>query len=112
MRNFLASCAAIIVIVVPAFAQNITSVADAERGTMVTLRGTVDRILDEDEFRLRDGSGAIKIETGSTWVDVTVGEAVTVEGFVDDDIIGPREVYARSLPREDGTVVTFSRNYD
>ena len=31
-----------------AFASEITSIADAQRGTMVTVQGTVERITDED----------------------------------------------------------------
>ncbi len=41
-----------------------------------------------------------------------VGETVIVNGFVDDDLITPREIYARSLTRADGTVITFDRRDD
>lgn len=96
----------------PAMANPITPIADAQRGTMVTVQGTVERITDEDEFRLADASGSIRIYVGPNWVPADVGEAVTVNGFVDDDLIGPREIYARSLTRADGSVVTFERRYD
>ncbi len=94
-----------------AFANQITPIADAQRGTMVTVQGTVERITDEDEFRLADATGNIRIYVGPNWVPAEVGETVIVNGFVDDDL-GPREVYARSLTRADGTVVTFDRRYD
>lgn len=94
-----------------AFASQITPIADAQRGTMVTVQGTVERITDEDEFRLADASGNIRIYVGPNWVPAEVGEMVVVNGFVDDDL-GPREIYARSLTRADGTVVTFERRYD
>jgi uncharacterized protein YdeI (BOF family) len=94
-----------------AFAQAITPIADAQRGTMVTVQGTVERITDEDEFRLADASGQIRIYVGPNWVPAEVGEQVIVNGFVDDDL-GPREIYARSLTRADGTVITFDRRYD
>ncbi|MFA8386487.1 MAG: hypothetical protein ACEPO2_12755 [Pelagibaca sp.] len=94
-----------------AFAGQITPIADAQRGTMVTVQGTVERITDEDEFRLADASGHIRIYVGPNWVPAEVGEAVVVNGFVDDDL-GPREIYARSLTRADGTVITFSQRYD
>ncbi|MEE4203983.1 MAG: hypothetical protein V2I45_10155 [Halieaceae bacterium] len=94
-----------------ASAQQITPVADAQRGTMVTVQGTVERITDEDEFRLADASGNIRIYVGPNWVPAEVGETVIVNGFVDDDL-GPREVYARSLTRADGTMITFDRRYD
>lgn len=94
-----------------ALANTITPVADAQRGTMVTVQGTVERITDEDEFRLVDASGTIRVYVGPNWVPADVGESVIVNGFVDDDP-GPREIYARSLTRADGTVITFDRRYD
>jgi uncharacterized protein YdeI (BOF family) len=95
-----------------AFANPITPIADAKRGTMVTVQGIVDRITDEDEFRLADASDSIRIYVGPNWVPAEVGESVIVNGFVDDDLIGPREIYARSLTRADGTVITFDRRYE
>lgn len=89
----------------------LTPVGDLQRGTMVTVAGTVERITDEDEFRLSDGSGTVRIYVGPNWVPAQVGETVRVEGFVDDDL-GPLEIYARSLTRADGTVITFDRRYD
>ena len=94
-----------------AFAGTITPIADAKRGTMVTVQGTVERITDEDEFRLADASGTIRIYVGPNWVPADVGEKVIVSGFVDDDP-GPREIYARNLTRADGTVISFDRRYD
>ncbi len=88
-----------------------TPIADVQRGTMVTVAGTVERITDEDEFRLTDASGSIQIYVGPNWVPAEVGESVTVDGFVDDDLVFPREIYARSLTRADGTVVSFDRQY-
>lgn len=94
----------------PALAST-TAIGSLERGQSVTISGTVDRITDEDEFRLRDASGTVRVYVGPTMVPVNTGEVVTVEGFVDDDP-GPIEVYARSLTRADGTQVTFSHSYD
>jgi hypothetical protein len=90
----------------------VTPIADATRGTMVTLQGTVERITDEDEFRLTDASGSIQIYVGPNWVPADVGEAVTVTGFVDDNLVGPTEVYARELTRADGSTVTFDLRYE
>ena len=93
-------------------AEAITPVADLQRGTMVTVQGTVERILDTDEFRLTDKSGNVRVYVGPNWVPADVGEVVTVRGFVDDDI-GPLEIYARTLTRADGSVVNFDpRNYE
>jgi uncharacterized protein YdeI (BOF family) len=94
-----------------AFASQFTRIADAQRGSMVTVQGTVERITDEDEFRLADASGNIQIYVGPNWVPAEVGERVIVNGFVDDDL-GPREIYARSLTRADGSVITFDRSYE
>lgn len=90
--------------------ENITNVADVTPGASVTLKGKVTRILDEDEFRLQDETGSIKVYIGwKNQVMVDVGETVTVKGFVDDDLVDTfrPEVYARELVREDGTVVTL-----
>lgn len=75
---------------------------------MVTVKGTVDRITDEDEFRMSDKTGRVRVYVGPNWVPVDVGEVITVRGFVDDDIIGPLEIYARDITRADGTVINFN----
>jgi uncharacterized protein YdeI (BOF family) len=110
MKNLILATA-LIAVAAPVAAQSITPIANAERGTMVVLQGTVDRITDEDEFHLRDATGWIEIDVGDDWVPVDVGEQITVQGFVDDDW-GPLEVYARSLTRADGTVIAFDRHHD
>lgn len=92
-------------------AERITRIGELQRGTMVTVKGTVEKMTDKDEFRLTDDSGNVRIYVGPNWVPADVGEAVTVRGFVDDDI-GPLEIYARSLTRADGSVVTFDPRYD
>lgn len=93
-------------------AEAVTPVGELKRGTMVTVQGTVERILDTDEFRLTDKSGSVRVYVGPNWVPADVGEVVTVRGFVDDDI-GPLELYARSLTRADGSVANFDpRNYE
>jgi uncharacterized protein YdeI (BOF family) len=89
----------------------ITPIADARKGTMVTVQGTVEAITDEDEFRLSDATGDIRIYVGPNWVPVDAGESVTVHGFVDDDL-GPREIYARQLTRADGSVIAFDHRYE
>ncbi|MCG8593295.1 MAG: NirD/YgiW/YdeI family stress tolerance protein [Kiloniellales bacterium] len=93
-----------------AFAKEVTKIEDIERGASVTLEGEVIRILDEDEFRLQDDTGSVRIYIG--WrnrVTVAVGETVTVKGFVDDDLMDyfRPEIYAQELVRADGTRITF-----
>ncbi len=103
--------AAITLVALPAHAQrDVTPVSKAERGTMVTVQGKVARILDEDTFRLSDSSGEIRVYVGPNVVPAKVGEKITVHGVVDDDP-GPREIYARTMMRADGTLVTFDYRY-
>lgn len=113
MTRLLATLTVAIALPLAAQAQaSVTPIADAARGTMVTVQGTVERITDEDEFRLTDATGSIQIYVGPNWVPAEVGETVTVEGFVDDNLVGPREIYARALTRADGSVVTFDLRYE
>ena len=114
MRKLLAACALGAMILTAgtnaAAAAGTTPIAEVRRGTMVAVAGTVDRILDTDEFRLRDASGAIRIYVGPNWVPVDVGERVTVRGFVDNDL--RKEVYAREIVRADGSIHRFNLRYD
>lgn len=94
-----------------AVAAEITKIGDIERGASVTLQGEVTRILDEDEFRLQDETGSVRIYIG--WrnrVMVEVGEQVTVKGFVDDDLVDyfRPEIYAQQIVRADGETVTLN----
>ena len=91
--------------------ETVTKIGEVTRGASVTLKGEVTRILDEDEFRLKDETGSIRIYIG--WrnrVMVNVGETVTVKGVVDDDLVSAfrPEVYAKELIREDGTRVRLN----
>ena len=89
-------------------ASEVTKIENLERGVSVILQGEVVRILDEDEFRLRDDTGSVQIYIGwQNRVMVDVGETVTVSGFVDNDLIDVfrPEVYAREIIREDGSTV-------
>lgn len=96
--------------VVPALAETITPIGDIQRGTTVTVVGTVERILDEDEFRLADETGRIRVDIGPNIVPANVGDEVTVRGLVDDDL--RLEIYAREMVLPDGTTVTFDRRYE
>ena len=93
-----------------AIAETITPIGEVQRGTSVTVQGAVERLLDEDEFRLTDASGSIRVYVGPNIVPAQVGETVTVRGFVDDDFV--REIYAREMVLADGSVVRFDRRYD
>lgn len=89
--------------------EKITAIDDVKRGSMVTVRGTVERILDTDEFRLADETGDIKVYIGwQNFVPVDVGENITVNGFVDNDLI--LEIYAREIVHSDGRVTQLKHN--
>lgn len=89
-------------------ASRFTPVDEARRGTMATVRGAVERITDEDGVHLSDETDSIRVRVGPDRLPAEVGETVTLEGFVDGDL-GPREICARSLVREDGTIAEFDR---
>ncbi|MEE4638543.1 MAG: hypothetical protein V2J42_07385 [Wenzhouxiangella sp.] len=111
MKIFAGAFVMALVMAVPAMAEQVTPIGEVKRGTMVTVAGNVERILDSDEFRLADETGSIRVYVGPNWVPAEVGESVTVAGFVDNDI-GRLELYARTLTRADGTSVQFEHRYD
>lgn len=88
---------------VSAQAGQTTPIAQILPGTQVTLEGVVERIPDEDEFILADETGAIEVYLGPNRVPVSLGESVTVTGFVDDE--GPPDLCASSITRADGTLI-------
>ncbi|MEM8986832.1 MAG: hypothetical protein AAGC95_08925 [Pseudomonadota bacterium] len=92
-----------------AAAGNVT-VKEAKRGMAVTIDGTVDRITDSDEFKLRDETGVLEVYLGPNYVELRPGEKVTVSGFMDDGFV--KELYARKIVFEDGRVVELSHSYD
>ena len=112
MKRFAAAALLAMLETSPAHAQadRVTPIAEAQRGALVTVHGTVERIRDEDEFTLTDASGSIRVYVGRSGVPTAVGEVVSVSGRLDDGL-GPRELYARALTRADGTVVAFDHRY-
>ena len=98
-----------------AVAQGFTAIDALQGGMSATIKGRVTRILDEDEFRVADATGSIRVYIG--WrnrMTIPVGEEVIVRGFVDDDLwsIFRPEFYAFEITREDGTVVTLNKARD
>jgi uncharacterized protein YdeI (BOF family) len=83
----------------------ISRIAEVRPYDTVLLRGTVEFVTDEDEFRLRDDSGSIGVYIG--WrnaMPVAAGDVISVVGLVDAD--GPggfvREIYAHEITTADG----------
>ena len=99
--------AAIVVVALPAHAQKgVVPVGDAERGTMVTVQGTIARILNAEILSPHEAQGAIRVYVDPALLPADLGEAITVHGFADDGL-DPRRVYARSLTLADGALVTL-----
>jgi uncharacterized protein YdeI (BOF family) len=88
-------------------ANNITAIDDVKRGSIVTVKGTVNRILDTDEFRLIDGTGSVRVYVGwQNFVSVKQGETVEVTGFVDRSL--RLEIYAQEIVHADGRVTRLA----
>lgn len=93
-------------------AEEITPIEKLERGMSVSVRGEITRMLDEDEFRIQDSTGSVRIYIGwKNHVTIPVGETVTIRGVVDDDLeSGFRpEIYADQIVRQDGTVIDLEK---
>lgn len=88
-----------------------TLISDLRYGSTATISGTVERITDEDEFRITDASGSVTVYIGPGIVPFDLGEQITVNGIVDREF-GRMEVYARDAVRADGSKVTFSHQYE
>lgn len=108
MRAFLVATG--LLLAGPALA-NTVAIGDLQYGSTATISGVVDRITDEDEFRLRDASGSVLVYIGPGIVPFDTGETITLIGIVDREF-GRLEVYAREATRADGTRVTFDHRYD
>lgn len=106
MKNVLAMAVALLATQAAAEA---IAVADLERNSVATVAGTVERITDEDEFVLADGTGHVRVYIGPGLVPVQPGESITVTGLVDDGL--RIEIYAREIVRADGTILTFDHRY-
>lgn len=82
----------------------ITSISELQNYTNSYIKGEVIKILDEDEFRLEDSSGKIKVYTG--WKNTNLvekGEKITVRGTQDPGLI--KEFYATEIIKEDGEII-------
>ncbi|MEA3643106.1 MAG: OB-fold nucleic acid binding domain-containing protein [Lamprobacter sp.] len=81
-----------------------TAVRDLRPGLVATVAGRVERITEEDEFRLADETGSILVYIGPNRLPVRTGDRVRVSGQVDDDD-RPLEFYATEILFEDGRSV-------
>mgnify|MGYP003565231679 CR=1 FL=1 len=101
--------AALLAVPTGAALAEVMPIGDLRRGMMATVEGKVERITDEDEFILADVTGDIRIYIGPNAMPVRIGDAVRVEGVVDDGL--RKEIYADRITMADGSVVTLPRRY-
>lgn len=94
----------------PALAE-ITAIEDVRRNEPVTIAGTIERFHDEDEIRVRDETGSIRVYLGPQPIALELGQRIQISGFMDGDLI-LNELYAREIVTEDGTVITVERGYE
>ncbi len=106
----LALIAATSLLASPALAYELTTVDQLQPYEPAALQGTVERVTDSDTFVLEDATGSIRVYIGPHRMPVGAGDAVTVNGRLDDDL--PREVYADQLVLSDGQVVEVGGPYE
>jgi uncharacterized protein YdeI (BOF family) len=89
---------------------DIVAIESVRRGQAVTVRGTVQRLLDEDEFRIADDTGRLRVYVG--WrnrVPAKPGDVITVTGLMDDDLLPlRRELYASLITAADGRTIDLT----
>lgn len=97
----------------PVSQEEVRTIASLRRGEYAVIRAEVYRIPDEDEIRVRDETGRIEVYLGAVGNArdlVTVGDIVTIVGWVDDDWFDvPRELYASRIILADGTTIELER---
>jgi uncharacterized protein YdeI (BOF family) len=65
---------------------NITSNPGAYKDQVVSVSGTIDQMVEGNEYILKDATGSIKIDGGPAWfksLGLTVGQAFSITGEVD-----------------------------
>lgn len=89
-------------------------VSDAPDESEISLSGKVAGI-EQDSFTLDYGAGRVKVdlEDGLDWfppgtAGLTIGEPVTVNGVVDDDMFDTREIEATSIYRQSQQTFLYS----
>lgn len=108
--RFAMSSLVLLMATTPALA-DVTSIGDIQRGQPVTVAGVIERFHDEDEIRLRDETGSVRVYLGPQPLALDLGERIQVSGFMDDDLFF-NELYAREIVTDDGEVITVERRYE
>ncbi|GFE63986.1 hypothetical protein [Litoreibacter roseus] len=101
---------ALLVPAMPAFA-DVIPISELQRGQPATVAGVVERFHDEDEIRLRDETGTVRVYLGPQPVALDLGQRIEVSGFMDNDLIR-NELYAREIVAENGETITVERRYE
>jgi hypothetical protein len=89
-------------------------VSDAPPASEISLSGKVSAI-EPDSFTLDYGAGRVRVdlEDGLDWFPtgtpgLTIGEPVTVNGIIDDDMFDSREIEAKSIYRQSMQTYLYS----
>jgi uncharacterized protein YdeI (BOF family) len=81
---------------------------------MISLTGTVERVVNNDEFDINYGGGTMRVDTNDAWPNLfkrdanvagkqlSVGDRVYVMGKIDNNFFTKREIDAYSLRHEQG----------
>lgn len=90
------------------------SVSDAPPASEISLSGKVAAI-EQDSFMLDYGAGRVRVDLkdGLDWFPagtpgLTIGEPVTVNGKIDDDMFDTREIEANSIYRQSNQTYLYS----
>lgn len=90
--------------------ETISKIEDIHGGVVVILHGTVDEIVDDNEFYLKDSTGRVLIFVGEdNQIKTKLGETLTVFGFSSHQSVHAvtPKITANSILRVDGTEVNF-----
>jgi outer membrane lipoprotein-sorting protein len=95
-----------------AYAQEtISKIEDIHGGVVVILHGTVDEIIDNNEFYLKDSTGRVRIFVGEdNEIKTSVGETLTVFGFSSHQSVHAiaQKITANTILRADGSEINFT----
>jgi uncharacterized protein YdeI (BOF family) len=81
---------------------------DVRRNMNVTVEGVVDRVIEDDEFFLRDLTGMVRVHVGPNPMPVAEGDRIIVIGHVDGDL--QVEIDASEIRREDGQLIRLAQD--
>lgn len=91
--------------------ETISKIEDIHGGVVVILHGTVDEIVDGNEFYLKDSTGRVRIFVGEdNEIKTRLGETLTVFGFSSHQSVHAiaQKITANAILRADGSEINFT----